>query len=175
MDYVQILSRLFIGSHPATVEDIQTLQQVLATTAILNLQADEDMRAIGLDFKPLEAHYRTSSLRLVRVPMLEEQPVLREKLLLCIRALDSLRCRPHGLSPLHGWNRTRPYCGHRLSSLAIGLGIGYRHQPRQTGPAMFSSPRGTPSGPGGRRESASPGRDKCPAHCLTGNEEGPLT
>lgn len=95
MDYVQILSRLYIGSHPATVEDIQTLQQVLATTAILNLQADEDMRAIGLDFKPLEAHYRTSPLRLVRVPMLEEQPVLREKLLLCIRALDSILAADH--------------------------------------------------------------------------------
>src|SRR5579872_379572 len=95
MDYAQILSRLHIGSHPATVEDIQTLQQTLATTAVLNLQADEDMRAIGLDFKPLEAHYRTSPLRLVRIPMLEEQPILREKLLFCIRALESLLAADH--------------------------------------------------------------------------------
>jgi hypothetical protein len=101
MDYAQILSRLYIGSHPATVEDIQTLKQMLATTAILNLQADEDMRAIGLDFKPLEAHYRTSPLRFVRVPMLEEQPVLREKLLLCIRTLDSLLAADHTVY-LHG-------------------------------------------------------------------------
>jgi hypothetical protein len=56
MDYAKILPRLYIGSHPATVEDIQTLQQMLSVTAILNLQADEDMRAIRLDFKPLETH-----------------------------------------------------------------------------------------------------------------------
>jgi protein-tyrosine phosphatase len=95
MDYAQILPRLYIGSHPATVEDIQTLQQMIGVTAILNLQADEDMRAIGLDFKPLEAHYNALPLHLIRVPMLEEQPVLREKLLRCIRTLDNLLTADH--------------------------------------------------------------------------------
>jgi protein-tyrosine phosphatase len=95
MDYAQILSRLYIGSHPATIGDIETLRQNLAATAVLNLQTDEDMQAIGLDFKPLEAHYRTSPLRLFRVPMMEEQPVLREKLRRCIRALDVLLAANH--------------------------------------------------------------------------------
>lgn len=90
MDYSQVVPRLYIGSHPATVEDIQTIEQKLAATAVLNLQADEDMKAIGLDFQPLEAYYKTSPLRFVRMPMLEEQPVLREKLVNCIRALDEL-------------------------------------------------------------------------------------
>jgi Dual specificity phosphatase, catalytic domain len=95
MDYSQVLPRLYIGSHPATVEDIQILQEKLAATAVLNLQADEDMKAIGLDFKPLAAYYKASSLRFVRAPMLEEQPVLREKLVKCIRALDELLSADH--------------------------------------------------------------------------------
>ena len=95
MDFAQILSRLFVGSHPATIEDIEGLRRNLAATAVLNLQTDEDMSAIGLDFKPLEAHYRTSPLRLFRVPMMEEQPVLREKLPQCIRALERLLAADH--------------------------------------------------------------------------------
>ena len=95
MDYAQILSRLYIGSHPATIEDIETLQRNLAATAVLNLQTDEDMQAVGLDFKPLEVYYRISPLRFFRVPMMEEQPVLREKLLQCVRALDVLLAADH--------------------------------------------------------------------------------
>ena len=90
MEYAQILTRLYLGSHPATIEDIELLRRKLAVTAVLNLQTDEDMQATGLDFRPLEAHYRTVPLALVRVPMTEEQPVLREKLAECIRALDRL-------------------------------------------------------------------------------------
>ena len=95
MDFAQILPRLFVGSHPATVDDIETLRRNLAATAVLNLQTNEDMAAIGLDFKPLEAHYRTSPIRLFRVPMMEEQPVLREKLPQCIRALERLLAADH--------------------------------------------------------------------------------
>ncbi len=90
MEYAQILSRLYVGSHPARIEDIELLRRELAATAILNLQTDEDMQAIGLDFRPLEAYYRISPLALVRVPMMEELPVMREKLTQCIRALERL-------------------------------------------------------------------------------------
>jgi len=90
MEYAQILPRLYIGSQPATIEDIELLRNNLAVTAILNLQTDEDMQAVGLEFLPLEAYYRTARLIFVRLPMMEEQPVLREKLTQCIRALERL-------------------------------------------------------------------------------------
>ncbi len=62
MDFAKILPRLFVGSHPATIDDIEQIRRNLVATAVLNLQTNEDMSAIGLDFKPLEAHYRTSPI-----------------------------------------------------------------------------------------------------------------
>ena len=45
MDYAQILSGLFIGSHPQTIDDVEQLRRESAITAVLNLQTDEDMRS----------------------------------------------------------------------------------------------------------------------------------
>jgi hypothetical protein len=52
MDYSPILSKLFIGSHPQAVDDIERLRQESAVTAVLNLQTDEDMRAVNLNWEP---------------------------------------------------------------------------------------------------------------------------
>jgi protein-tyrosine phosphatase len=90
MDYAQILSRLFVGSHPQTTDDIDRLQRDLAITAVLNLQTDKDMTALNLNWQPLEAHYGTSAVALFRVPMKEEQVELREKLFQCIATLERL-------------------------------------------------------------------------------------
>jgi atypical dual specificity phosphatase len=95
MDYAQVLPRVFVGSHPHTSEDIDSLQRDLGVTAVLNLQTDEDMIAAGLNWKLLEPHYQTSSINFSRVPMKEEQGVLREKLFECIRALDRLLAHDH--------------------------------------------------------------------------------
>jgi hypothetical protein len=62
MDYAQILPRLFIGSHPKTIDDIDRLRRESAITAVLNLQTDEDMLSVKLDWRPLEAHYRASGI-----------------------------------------------------------------------------------------------------------------
>jgi protein-tyrosine phosphatase len=90
MDYAQILPRLFIGSHPQAIDDIERLQRASAITAVLNLQTDEDMRSVNLNWQPLEAHYRTSGINLLRLPVKEEQIELREKLPACVRTLASL-------------------------------------------------------------------------------------
>ena len=62
LTYAQILPRLFVGSHPRTIADIERLRQELGVTAVLNIHTDTDMSAVLLDFQPLEAHYRTSSV-----------------------------------------------------------------------------------------------------------------
>jgi protein-tyrosine phosphatase len=95
MDYAQILSRLFVGSHPQTTDDIDQLQRHLAITAVLNLQTDEDMAAVNLNWLPLEAHYRASAVDLFRVPMKEEQVELREKLLQCVTTLARVLAADH--------------------------------------------------------------------------------
>ena len=59
MDYAQLLARLFLGSHPRTTRDIDRLRLKVGITAVLNLQPDEDMRAVNLAWEPLEGHYRT--------------------------------------------------------------------------------------------------------------------
>jgi len=95
MDYAQITSRLFVGSCPQTVDDIERLRKDLAITAILNLQTDEDMASVSLNWKYLEAHYSTAAVDLFRVPMKEAQVELREKLLQCINTLERLLTAGH--------------------------------------------------------------------------------
>jgi protein-tyrosine phosphatase len=90
MDYAQILSGLFVGSHPQAIDDIERLRRESAITAVLNLQTDEDMDSVKLNWQPLEAHYRASGIDLLRLPVKEEQIELREKLPECVRTLASL-------------------------------------------------------------------------------------
>jgi protein-tyrosine phosphatase len=95
LTYAQVLPRLFIGSHPRTIEDIERLRRELNLTAVLNLQTDDDMRTVILDWPPLEAHYQTCPVLLCRVPIVEEQVELRAKLYQCIQALDQLLAEGH--------------------------------------------------------------------------------
>jgi hypothetical protein len=95
LTYAQILPRLFIGSHPRTIEDIERLRREAGITAVLNIHTDDDMRAVRVDFPPLEAHYQSCSIVLRRVPMVEEQVELRAKLCQCIQALSELLAEGH--------------------------------------------------------------------------------
>jgi protein-tyrosine phosphatase len=97
MDYAQILSRLFIGSHPQAIDDIERLRRQSAITAVLNLQTDEDMDSVKLHWPPLEAHYRASGITLLRLPVKEEQIELREKLPQCVRTLAGLIASGHNV------------------------------------------------------------------------------
>jgi protein-tyrosine phosphatase len=95
LTYAQILPCLFIGSHPRTIEDIERLRREAGITAVLNIHTDDDMHSVDLDFPPLEAHYKTSSVVLRRTPMVEEQVELRAKLCNAIRALSQLLAEGH--------------------------------------------------------------------------------
>lgn len=98
MDYVEILGQLLLGSRPETAADIDRLRLESGITAVLNLQTDDDMRAVKLDWKPLEAHYRKSGIQLCRVPVRDFDPVdLRKKLPECVRTLDQLLAASHSV------------------------------------------------------------------------------
>lgn len=95
MDYAQVLSRLFVGSHPQTIDDVERLRRESAITAVLNLQTDDDMCSVNLTWEPLEAHYGASGIELRRVPVKEEPIEIREKLPNCVRQLDQLLAAGH--------------------------------------------------------------------------------
>jgi protein-tyrosine phosphatase len=94
--YVQILPTLFLGSQPRSAEEIDRLREELGITAVCNLQTDDDMRAVNVVWEPLDAHYRTSGIKLCRVPVRDFDPVdLREKLPDCVRVLRHLFAAGH--------------------------------------------------------------------------------
>jgi len=95
MDYAQVTSRLYVGSHPRSIDDIETLEKVAGATAVLNLQTDEDMAAFELNWQHLESRYKTCALKLHRLPMKEQQVILREKLLQCVDSLKHLLADGH--------------------------------------------------------------------------------
>jgi hypothetical protein len=96
LTYAQILPRLYIGSHPRTIEDVERLRREAGITAVLNIHTDDDMRAVNLDWRNLEAYYLTSRvLLLCRIPMVEEQVELRAKLCRCIQKLNQLLAAGH--------------------------------------------------------------------------------
>lgn len=95
MDIAQVLPSLFVGAHPKSVDDIEKLRRDYGVTAVLNLQTDADMASVSLLWEPLEAHYRTACLHLVRLPVAEEQAEMRAKFLQCVRTLDDLLSREH--------------------------------------------------------------------------------
>jgi protein-tyrosine phosphatase len=95
MDYAQVTSRLYVGSHPKTIHDVERLRQDLAITAVMNLQTEEDMTSVNLNWQPLEAHYNINAVNLCRIPMKEEQTELRKKLLQCVDTLERLLAAGH--------------------------------------------------------------------------------
>jgi hypothetical protein len=98
MRYANVLPRLFLGSRPEIPADIDRLRAESGITAVLNLQTDDDMRAINLIWEPLEHHYRTSGTQLCRVPVRDFDPVdLRAKLPECVHALKRLLSAGHSV------------------------------------------------------------------------------
>ena len=65
----QVLPQVVLGSCPETPADVDHLRDAFAVTAVLNLQTDEDMDYLGLDWDRLQACYRESGMRLCRVPV----------------------------------------------------------------------------------------------------------
>jgi len=69
MDYAQIQPHLYIGSHPASEEDIDELKNHCHVTAVLNLQTEDDLRFYGLDWSQWEAYYEARGIVARRVPL----------------------------------------------------------------------------------------------------------
>ncbi|HEU4342840.1 MAG TPA: dual specificity protein phosphatase family protein [Candidatus Binatia bacterium] len=91
MDYHRIVPKLFIGSHPASPQEIDRLKRETAVTAVLNLQTDDDMRYFKLDWDLLVNHYKGRGIEVYRLPVRDFDAVdLQDKLAACVSALNDL-------------------------------------------------------------------------------------
>lgn len=81
MTYSKILPRLYVGSGPCGLADVQSVKEELGVTAVLNLQTDDDFQARPLAPVHLESIYRGYGMEMRRLPIQDVDPDdLREKL-----------------------------------------------------------------------------------------------
>jgi protein-tyrosine phosphatase len=96
MDTSQILPNLFVGSCRRSTEDIDHLKRDCGLTAVLNLQSDEDMAYLGLDWEQICAYYNKMGINTQRVPVRDfDRDDLRRQLPRCVAALDEMLKQGH--------------------------------------------------------------------------------
>jgi hypothetical protein len=91
MDYDQLFPRLWLGSSPSRVEDVDRIVRICGANAILSLPTDEDCVRFGLDWEHIEKRCGRLQIELCRVPVKDgNSDDLRNKLLGCTSRLDGL-------------------------------------------------------------------------------------
>ena len=91
MDLNEIIPRLFVGSSPESVDDVDRLRDEHNVSAVLCLQTEEDFEYLELDWEPLEARYRELGMELRRVPVRDfDEDDLRKNLPACVAVLQEL-------------------------------------------------------------------------------------
>jgi hypothetical protein len=68
MDLDRIEPRLYLGSCPQTVTDVDRLHGEFAVTAVLNLQTDDDNRRLRIPWESLREYYGKCGLAVHRHP-----------------------------------------------------------------------------------------------------------
>lgn len=71
MDLNQIHPTIFVGTYPQDLRDIDRLKREYGITAVLNLQTDEDLERLNVDWPRMEAGYRQAGIEIRRVPVLD--------------------------------------------------------------------------------------------------------
>ena len=95
MGHNAILSNLFVGSCPRNGADIEGLKQ-LGVTAVLNLQTDDDMAHLDLNWAAIETCHQAFGVEVRRVPVRDyDHKDLCKKLPACVQALAELIQQGH--------------------------------------------------------------------------------
>ena len=96
MDYCHVLPRLLFGPHPRSARDIDLLAQKEGVTAVLNLQTDEDITSLALDWDAIVSHYKQADIQLQRIPIHDFNPEsLQEHLPAAVEQLARLLQEGH--------------------------------------------------------------------------------
>jgi protein-tyrosine phosphatase len=95
MDYDPILSNLYVGSHPRTPQDVDELKSA-GITAVLNVQSDDDIHYLGIDWPSLQSHYFAVGLEARRYRIQDfDDADLRDKLPGAVDELKDLLGNEH--------------------------------------------------------------------------------
>lgn len=71
MDLNQIHPEIFVGTYPQDLRDIDRLKRDFGITAVLNLQTDEDLERLSVDWPRMETGYRQAGIEICRIPVLD--------------------------------------------------------------------------------------------------------
>ena len=94
-DVSRILPTLFIGRAPATAADVAGLKR-RGISAVLSLQTDEDLAALGLSWNRLEEWYRAAAIAAHRLPIDDwSAQAMIARLDQAVQALDRLLAAGH--------------------------------------------------------------------------------
>ena len=89
--YDPILPELSVGAHPGVRSEIRELKEQLGVTAVLNLQTDDDMEQLGIDWNGLLALYQGENITIRRLPIVDfDAAELRARLPAGAQALEEL-------------------------------------------------------------------------------------
>jgi len=74
INFDRITRTIFVGTYPQSPLDIDRLRDGARITAVVNLQSDQDIKALSLDWPRLEKHYAKREIIVYRHPILDFDP-----------------------------------------------------------------------------------------------------
>lgn len=96
LDCDVVADEIIVGTYPQTPEDIRHLKQNLGVTAVLNLQDDGDLEALGVRWDLIQRVYVQNGIHAVREPVRDFSPkALVVRLVGCVARLDELVSAGH--------------------------------------------------------------------------------
>lgn len=75
INFDRITRTIFVGTYPQSPVDIDRLRDGPRITAVVNLQSDTDMKALGVNWKKLSRHYTKREITVYRHPIRDFDPV----------------------------------------------------------------------------------------------------
>ena len=92
----EVFPGLYVGTYPQTPEDIRHLREALSVTAVLSLQDDEDLAALGVRWDLLLRAYEANRIVALREPVKDFSPkALLTRLPVCVARLEQLVAAGH--------------------------------------------------------------------------------
>ena len=75
INFDRITHTIFVGTYPQSPADIDRLRDGPGITAVVNLQSDSDMRALGVKWPRLRKHYSNREITVYHHPIRDFDPV----------------------------------------------------------------------------------------------------
>jgi len=92
----EVTEGVVVGTYPQTPEDIRHMKEKLGVTAVLSLQDDDDLEALGVRWDLFARGYQANGIVAVREPVKDFSPrALGARLAACVAALERLVAAGH--------------------------------------------------------------------------------